>query len=277
MSGERNKGFGYSAALHLLIMLFAVFGLPSFLQPEAPPPPAVIAVDILPMSPITNVKPSDLPLSKKEQEKPKQAEKKPPKPPTKSEPPPEPKPEPKPEKKEEVKKAEPKPEKKPEPKKEKPKKAEEKDLDAVLKSLRENQKQEEQQEDTKKEKSKEEAGTKVKSDRQNYDPEVPLSISEVDAIRSQIERCWSVPAGAKDAHELKINLYLELAEDGTVLNVELADDIKSRYNSDSFFRAAADSAIRAVQKCSPLKNLPADKYQTWRDIYMTFDPKEILY
>ena len=44
-----------------------------------------------------------------------------------------------------------------------------------------------------------------------------------------------------------------------------------------FFRAAADSARRAVQECSPLKNLSPEKYQTWRDMEMTFNPKDMLF
>ncbi len=50
----------------------------------------------------------------------------------------------------------------------------------------------------------------------------------------------------------------------------------SRYNSDSFFRAAADSALRAVHECSPLKNLPPEKYDTWHYMELNFDPKDML-
>ncbi len=66
--------------------------------------------------------------------------------------------------------------------------------------------------------------------------------------------------------------------DGSVTKVELAAD-KARYYSDSFFRAAVDSAIRAVEQASPLKNLPADKYNVqdgWSEIDMDFDPHNML-
>ena len=41
--------------------------------------------------------------------------------------------------------------------------------------------------------------------------------------------------------------------------------------------AAADSAVRAVRnpKCSPLE-LPADKYDQWKRIDFTFDPRDML-
>ena len=40
---------------------------------------------------------------------------------------------------------------------------------------------------------------------------------------------------------------------------------QARLNRDPTFRAVAESARRAVDKCSPL-NLPPDKYALWRDI-----------
>lgn len=278
MQQEHRKGLTYSAALHLLILFLMVFGLPSFLTPEPPPQPMVISVDILPISEMTNVKNSELPLAKQEKPVPQETEKVP-TPPVKEEtPPPPPPPEPKPEPKKEEKPAPKKEEKKPEPKKEeKPKKANEKDLEAVLKAMREDA-QKKAQAEKNKQQPKEEAGTKVKAQNAPYDPGLPLSMSEMDAVRSQIAKCWSVPAGAKDAHELRVTVRVQLQQDGTVTLVELADDSISRYSSgDTFFRAAADSALRAVRQCSPLKNLPPEKYQTWKDIIMTFDPKEMLF
>lgn len=284
-----RKGVTYSALMHALFLLFAIFGLPSFMQPDAPPQPMVIAVDILPISEVTNAKPNDEPLAKEEKPEPQQQQPTPPTPPVKHEaPPPPPAPEPAKESapiplptpepwtpKKDEKKPEPKKEeKKPEPKKPDQKKATEKDLEAVLKSLKNKQSKEAKES---KDKKAEDAGTKVKAENTNYDPGQPLSMSEMDAIRSQIAKYWSVPAGAKDAFDLKPTLRVQLNQDGSLISVELADSSKARYASDPFFRAAADSAMRAVRQASPLQNLPADKYQTWRDIEMTFDPKNMLF
>ena len=38
----------------------------------------------------------------------------------------------------------------------------------------------------------------------------------------------------------------------------------------------AESARRAVQVCSPLQNLPVEKYEQWRELTINFDPKEML-
>ena len=50
-----------------------------------------------------------------------------------------------------------------------------------------------------------------------------------------------------------------------------------RLQSDPFFRAAAESALRAVlnPRCNPLK-LPPDKYQQWQTMTLNFDPKDMF-
>lgn len=99
-----------------------------------------------------------------------------------------------------------------------------------------------------------------------------MSISEQDALRAQLERCWHVPIGARDAENLVVAVRLVVNPDRTVREARIVD--QSRYNRDSFFRAAADSALRAVRnpKCSPLA-VPPDKYEQWRVVTVTFDPK----
>ena len=101
-----------------------------------------------------------------------------------------------------------------------------------------------------------------------------LTLSEVDAIRYQIEQCWNVPAGARDARDLVIKIQISLKPDGSLKQqpVILGRD---RMN-DGFFRTAAESARRAVQRCTPLKNLPTSKYDRWQDITLTFNPREML-
>jgi colicin import membrane protein len=45
----------------------------------------------------------------------------------------------------------------------------------------------------------------------------------------------------------------------------------ARMGNDPVFRAFAESAVRAVRSCSPLK-LPPESYQVWRNIIFNFDP-----
>jgi hypothetical protein len=74
---------------------------------------------------------------------------------------------------------------------------------------------------------------------------------------------------------LIVEVLIDVNQDRTVANADIVD--KARYASDSFFRAAADAAVRAVRnpRCSPLI-LPADKYDQWKRIDFTFDPRDML-
>lgn len=101
----------------------------------------------------------------------------------------------------------------------------------------------------------------------------PMSMSEMDALRSQLTRSWSLIAGARYAEDLVVDVRIFVNPDRTVREAKIVDQL--RYNTDSFFRAAAESALRAVYKSSPL-DLPPEKYDQWKDIIVTFDPRTML-
>jgi outer membrane biosynthesis protein TonB len=262
-----SRGIVYSSTLHGFILILLIFGLPHFLHPPMDAEPESISVDILPIAPLSNVKPQDRTPDKQEK-KPvaEKATEKKAAPETKKE-------EVKPEEKPEIVSARQltkKEKKKPEKKKPVEKKKSD-DLASVLKSVENTARAEESKKPTQQKTTPD--AHEAKS--QTYDASQPLAMSEKDAIVSQIERCWSPPIGAKNAQNLIITLHVEVGQDGSVLKAELAQD-QGRYNSDSFFQAAADSAIRAVHECSPLKNLPGDKYGTWRDMELSFNPHDML-
>jgi hypothetical protein len=100
--------------------------------------------------------------------------------------------------------------------------------------------------------------------------EARLSIGEVDALRRQIGRCWTLPAGIDGIEDMVVELRIQVRPDRTVQGVTIQD--QARVNRDPIFRAVAESARRGVERCSPL-NLPADKYALWRDIVMNFYPE----
>lgn len=102
-----------------------------------------------------------------------------------------------------------------------------------------------------------------------------MSMSEMDLLREQLAGCWNLLPGARDAENLQVDVHVTVAPDKTVQTAEIED--RGRYNSDTFFRAAADAALRAVRSpdCSPLK-LPDGKYDEWKSFTVTFDPKEMF-
>lgn len=119
---------------------------------------------------------------------------------------------------------------------------------------------------------------------QAEDPPIPspigdfskqLLVSEADALRQQLSQCWSIQAGARYAENLVVEVELTINRDRTVQNAVVVD--RWRYNQDPAFRAAADSAIRAVLSpmCTPLR-LPPEKYEGWKKTIVSFDPKDML-
>jgi outer membrane biosynthesis protein TonB len=102
-----------------------------------------------------------------------------------------------------------------------------------------------------------------------------LSASEEDMVREQISRCWNVPAGARDAKDLVVEIRVVVGPDGNVRQATIVD--QGRAASDPFYRAAAESARRAFfnPECRPLR-LPPEKYAIWKDMVVDFSPKDIL-
>ncbi len=100
----------------------------------------------------------------------------------------------------------------------------------------------------------------------------PLSLGVLDAIRRQVENNWSLPAGAADAGDLEVEIEIVLMPDGKVHKASIVDLARLNMPGEEFFRSMAESALRAVQRASPLQNLPPAKYEQWREITFTFRP-----
>jgi hypothetical protein len=99
-----------------------------------------------------------------------------------------------------------------------------------------------------------------------------LSRSEMDALRSAIEQCWNIPIGLSDAENMRVTITMNLASDGSIdgrVNVDASG------GESSARRAFAESARRAVQKCAPY-NLPNEKYDTWSQVVVNFDPSQMF-
>lgn len=297
MSFVESRSLNISIVLHALAILIAFVGLPAILPEKTEPQPLVMSVEILPITGVTNVKPSDKAIEKEQKaptpKTPKPVEptaKEPPKPsapaPLK---PPTPAKESAPAEKHfdpnegaeelpDAKKEKKEPPKPPEPDKpkEQPKKEDAKPKADEFAALLNKLKQENTTSPSKDAKDKTNTTeNKTKSDAP-YNPELPMSLSEKDAIQGQFIPCWRMPAGAKDAGNLAVRVKVEVTQDGAVKTAAVASDQQSRYASDPYFRAAADSAVRAVYKCSPLKNLPPEKFGTWKSMELNFDPKEMM-
>ncbi len=102
-----------------------------------------------------------------------------------------------------------------------------------------------------------------------------LSLSEEDALRAQIFGCWSVPLGLPYDENLLVRIKLKLKKDGTIMKSEILDHERMNRPGQKFYKVLAESALRAVRLCQPLK-VPPTGYDKWKDLQLNFNPVEML-
>lgn len=94
----------------------------------------------------------------------------------------------------------------------------------------------------------------------------------ISALQSQIYRCWSPPTGVPNPADVVVDYAFSLNPDGTLAGPPQL--LTGRGNS--YTRAAADAALRAIATCQPYR-LPQRRYQDWKDISrMHFDPRQYV-
>ena len=130
-------------------------------------------------------------------------------------------------------------------------------------------------------KSKEEqAETTKKLDKvtQSQDPNMNISgltLSEEDALKAQIFGCWSIPLGLPYNENLLVRIKLKLKPDGSVIKTEILDHARMNKPGQAFYKVLAESALRAIQLCQPLR-VPTTGYDRWKNLQLNFDAREML-
>ncbi len=119
----------------------------------------------------------------------------------------------------------------------------------------------------------EDKASKIVDDVQKGDKDRMVA-TEIDILRQQLSQCWSIPAGARDIDKLVIEIELEINPDKSVRTKKINDTSRL---SDPFYRNAAESALRAFDHplCKTLK-LPDGKYNEWKNLIFSFDPKRMV-
>ena len=124
------------------------------------------------------------------------------------------------------------------------------------------------------------AETNIKNDEitQSQDETMKLSgltLSEEDALKAQIFGCWSIPLGLPYNENLLVRIKLKLKPDGTVIRSEILDHARMNKPGQGFYKVLAESALRAIQLCQPLR-VPTTGYEKWKDLQLNFDAREML-
>src|SRR6266540_285583 len=104
------------------------------------------------------------------------------------------------------------------------------------------------------------------------DTAAKLSREEIAAFQTHLQKCWNPPAGVAGAQKLRAVLRVALQPDGALTK----EPLLIRASASAHGPALVETATRALQKCQPFTFLPADKYQEWKLLDLSFSPSGLL-
>lgn len=101
----------------------------------------------------------------------------------------------------------------------------------------------------------------------------PLTSGEKEGLRLAVQQCWVVDVGGRAA-DVTVTVGLSLDRNGKVQgNIRL---LSATGGDDNAAKIAFQAARRAVLRCQKSGyKLPIDKFDSWRDIEMTFNPEKM--
>lgn len=102
-----------------------------------------------------------------------------------------------------------------------------------------------------------------------------LTISETDAIASLLQQNWNLDPGAIGMENMVVPIRVYLSRDGSIQKIEFIE--QGRFNSDTSYRAVAESAQRAIYATAQaFKEVfgvkYSDRYETWKTLKLYFNP-----
>ncbi|MBU2865595.1 energy transducer TonB [Pacificibacter marinus] len=105
----------------------------------------------------------------------------------------------------------------------------------------------------------------------------PMSAGEKDALRVAVQQCWNTGSMSTEAQRTKVTVGVSMNQDGTPIvgSIKL---LGSSGGSSASAEQAFQTARRAIIICGRSGfQLPAEKYNEWRDIELSFDPEQMRF
>ena len=105
-------------------------------------------------------------------------------------------------------------------------------------------------------------------------PGAELTRGEYDGLKGRVGQCWSIPSYV-DQENLRIDMTMKMSQDGFL--AEIVSIAVSGVDNPAHARAVESSLARNLDRanCDFSDVLPADKYETWRDVRVRFSPAEL--
>ncbi len=99
-----------------------------------------------------------------------------------------------------------------------------------------------------------------------------LTPAQIDGVRRQILKCL-LDARFQDVKIQSLAIRFQLNPDGSLASLpEIAN--RGRLWTDASFRVLTNRAWRALIACTPLKGLPRESYEHWREMTLAFDAQD---
>ena len=119
------------------------------------------------------------------------------------------------------------------------------------------------------------------SSTKSYNENIPLTLSEKDNIKIQIEKKFVNPIVIDfKAKELVIKIKLNMNKDGSIEHATSLNSSIYPKKHSNIFNTLKNALIRASHIASPIVDMPPSKYggpNGWQEIELTFDAHYLMH
>jgi len=97
-----------------------------------------------------------------------------------------------------------------------------------------------------------------------------VATSDIAKFRERLKACSTLPASIAPTDKVTIMLRASFLTDGTLARPPLLIEASASAKGPLLMQAA----IKALQQCQPYAVLPADKYEEWKVLDLSFTPRD---
>ena len=97
-----------------------------------------------------------------------------------------------------------------------------------------------------------------------------VATSDIAKFRERLKACSTLPASIAPTDKVTIMLRASFLTDGTLARPPLLIEASASAKGPLLMQAA----IKALQECQPYAVLPADKYDEWKVLDLSFTPRD---
>ncbi len=114
--------------------------------------------------------------------------------------------------------------------------------------------------------------TVVRVNRETVGLNRTLTVSVVDALRVAMTRCWTIDTKHPGIGDIRAVAHLTMRKNGTVRDVWFEG--ATRADTDPGFAYVLQTIRSAINVCQPFRMLPANEFDKWEKIQLTFYPTQ---